>query len=139
MISYNLSCSHGHEFEGWFQNRERFEDERDKKRIECPVCGDRKIQQALSAPNIATTRKREAAQVEQAVAFKQAVTAMRNQVKENCDYVGTEFADEARKIHYGDAEERGIYGETTLEEAETLVDEGIEVTPIPWMEEPSEH
>lgn len=139
MISFNLRCSKDHEFEGWFQSHARLEEERKKKRLECPVCGDRKVAQALSAPNITTGRDKDASTSEQARRMKQTLTMMRQKVRENCDYVGANFAEEARKIHYGEAEERGIYGETTLEEARGLVEEGVEITPIPWMEEPAEN
>ena len=143
MISFNLVCDKDHEFEGWFQNSASFDEQRKKKRVECPVCGSRKVQKALSAPNIATSRTKAKASAEktmaEAAARKEMVTMMRNHVRENCDYVGGDFAEEARKIHYGETEERGIYGESSPEEAKDLVEEGIGVTPIPWMEETSEH
>jgi len=143
MISFNLICDSDHEFEGWFQNSASFDEQRAKKRVECPICGSRKVQKALSAPNIATSRSKAAASKEKAskmvAAQKQMVAMMRDHVKENCDYVGTEFAEEARKIHYGESEDRGIYGESSPEEAKELVEEGISVTPIPWIEETSEH
>ena len=143
MISFNLVCDQDHEFEGWFQNSASFDEQRKKKRVECPVCGSRKVQKALSAPNITTSRSKSAANKEKAdvvaAAQKHMMAKMRDHVRENCDYVGTEFAEEARKIHYGETEERGIYGESSPEEASELVEEGISVTPIPWMEENSEH
>ncbi len=143
MISFNLICDNDHEFEGWFQNSASFDAQSAKKRVECPVCGSRKVQKALSAPNIATSRSKAAASKEKAgkvaAAQKQMVAMMRDHVKENCDYVGAAFAEEARKIHYGESEERGIYGESSVEEAKELVEEGIDVAPIPWMEESSEH
>lgn len=143
MISFNLICENDHEFEGWFQNSASFDEQRKKKRVECPVCGSRKVEKALSAPNIATSRQKAKADSEKvasiASAQKQMVAMMRNHVKENCDYVGSEFAEEARKIHYGESEERGIYGESSAEEAKELVEEGIDIAAIPWMEETSEH
>lgn len=143
MISFNLICKNDHEFEGWFPNSADFDEQCAKKRIECPVCASRKVQKALSAPNIATGESRDAARrekMQKAVQEQKVVMAkMRDYVKENCDYVGSDFAEEARKIHYGETDERGIYGESTVEEAKELAEEGIPVAPIPWMEETKEH
>ena len=143
MISFNLVCDSDHEFEGWFRNGAGFDEQRRKRRVECPVCGSRKVRKALSAPNITTSRSKAAAGKEKAGAMaaakKQMAAMMRDRVREKCDYVGAAFAEEARKIHYGETEERGIYGESSLEEAKELVEEGIDVTPIPWMEENGEH
>ncbi len=143
MISFNLVCKNDHEFEGWFPNSTKFEEQRKKKRVECPVCGSRSVQKALSAPNIATGESRDNARREKmlkvASDHKAALSKMRDFVKDNCEDVGNEFAEEARKIHYGESEERGIYGQSTQEEVEELADEGIPVAPIPWMEETKEH
>lgn len=140
MISFTLRCSKDHEFEGWFQNSAAFDEQVQKKKIACPICGTRKVEKALSAPMVASSKARDAAKTEVAHAkAKQMLAMMRKEVKETCDYVGTEFAEEARKIHYGETEARGIYGETSLEEAQELVEEGIEVNAIPWMEEAPEH
>lgn len=138
MISFNLFCDQGHEFEGWFSNSDAFEKQRKKKLVECPFCSSRKIKKGLSAPNITTSESRDTAKLEQARQMKKMFAVMREQVRENCDYVGDNFAEEARKIHYGETEERGIYGSTTNDEAAELIEEGIEINPIPWMEEPSE-
>lgn len=139
MISFNISCEQDHEFEAWFQNSDAFQTQRRKKLIACPVCGSRKVEKALSAPNIATSESRDAARREKAQALQQMVTVMRQKVRENCDNVGERFPEEARKIHYGEADERGIYGKATQQEAMELLDEGIEVNPIPWMEESHEN
>lgn len=143
MISFNLICKNDHEFEGWFPNSAGFEEQHGKKRIECPVCGSRKVERALSAPNISTGESRDASRREKmlkaAEEKKVMMAKMRSFVKDNCDYVGSNFAEEARKIHYGETDERGIYGESTIDEAKELAEEGIPVAPIPWMEENKEH
>ncbi len=135
MISFNLRCRKGHEFEGWFRGSEAFETEQAAGRIDCPVCGDTTIEKALSAPNIASSESREAARAEQARQAREVLCAVRRQVEDNAEDVGPRFAEEARRIHYGEAEKRGIYGEATVEEAQDLAEEGVEFTPIPWIEE----
>lgn len=138
MISFNLCCDQGHEFEGWFSNSDAFEKQRKKKLVECPICSSRIVEKGLSAPNITTGESRDMAKTEQVQQMKKMFAVMRDQVRENCDYVGDNFAEEARKIHYGETEERGIYGSTSSQEAVDLIDEGVEINPIPWMEEPTE-
>ncbi|HAH11645.1 MAG TPA: DUF1178 domain-containing protein, partial [Alphaproteobacteria bacterium] len=102
----------------------------DRGLLECPVCGSSDVRKAIMAPAVA----RGVDPVEQAAKYKrmrQFFTAMRKHVEENGDYVGEKFPDEARAIHYGDAEERQIYGEATLEDARDLLEEGITVLPLP--------
>jgi hypothetical protein len=150
MIHYQLRCSGTHGFDGWFKDSATFEKQAKLGLIECPECGDTQIERALMAPALA---RREALPVEppdrpaaDAVASPEkaaggrvpaqilaALQRMRAEVEKSCDYVGTEFADEARKMHRGESEHRGIYGETTEEQAESLADEGIEVARIPWV------
>lgn len=135
MISFNLRCSKDHEFEGWFRDSARFEKDRKARRIECPICGDAKIERALSAPNIATSERREAANAEQARALRDKLRRFRRHVESTAEDVGERFPEEARKIHYGESEERGIYGKASPEEARDLIEEGVPVAPIPWVEE----
>ena len=136
MIVFDLICSNEHTFEAWFRDSKAFAGQRRKKAVSCPVCGDQKIDKALMAPNISTSKKR-AASVEQSTeAAGQAVRVLREirrQVEENCEYVGPEFAEEARKIHYGESEQRDIYGEATKQESEDLRDEGVEFSGLPWL------
>ncbi|MDJ0684391.1 MAG: DUF1178 family protein [Alphaproteobacteria bacterium] len=143
MISFNLYCSKDHEFEGWFQSSAAFDEQVASKTLACPICGDKKISKALSAPMVASSKARDAARAEKSLSdakqMKQALTLMRQKVKDNCENVGERFAEEARKIHYGEAEERGIYGRASSEEAKDLVEEGIDVNAIPWMAEEVEH
>lgn len=140
MIHFQLKCSRDHEFEAWFRSSESFAMQVKRGDVDCPVCGDVKISKALMTPNISTSEKpvekisEESSEVrarEVAEQILNAAARLREVVEENCDYVGDEFAEEARAIHYGEAEERGIYGETTDKEAEDLEDEGIEFVRLP--------
>ncbi len=154
MILYRLRCHDDHEFEGWFRNADAFDAQRDGGTLECPVCGSADVSKALMAPSIAKGRQpaRPAAAVEalagemqaremqamhpaaqQAAELKRQLRALRRVVEENCDYVGDRFAEEARKIHYGEVDPHGIYGESTPEESERLREEGIEFGSVPWV------
>lgn len=136
MITYQLKCSSGHEFEAWFRSSAGYDEQRGSGDISCPMCGDLEIMKALMAPSIGkkgnsvvSSHEQRASEVAREVL--DAVDTIRKHVEENCDYVGTEFADEARKIHYGESEERGIYGEATTEDNQALDEEGIQVFRIP--------
>ena len=139
MIHYTLHCAGYHEFEGWFKDSDAFEEQRHKKKIDCPVCGSRKIDRVPSVPNIASSRWQDAVQAKRARTLRQALHDLRRQVESTHENVGLRFAEEARKIHYGETEARGIYGEASSEEARDLLDEGIAVTPLPWIEESKEN
>ncbi|MFC4346248.1 DUF1178 family protein [Kordiimonas lipolytica] len=145
MIVFDLKCSTGHRFEAWFRSSGAYEEQKAAGLVECPHCGTNDVSKALMAPNVASkgNQKSEVASVaarsgdpklQEVVAEAQKVlTKLKNHVEQNCDYVGDKFADEARKIHYGEAEERGIYGESTLKEAKELLEEGVEVMPLPGL------
>jgi hypothetical protein len=156
MIHYQLRCDQDHEFDGWFNDSTGFEKQAKRGLIECPTCGATKVRRALMAPAVATRdTTRDTPEPTPPVPVQQVLPPaqppgppagrpmpaqmiamlqrMRAQVEKNCDYVGPASAEEARKIHRGEAEGRGIYGETTPEEAETLADEGIEIHSIPWV------
>ena len=138
MISFDLKCSNDHEFESWFESSEAFDRLAKAKQLSCPICGDANISKALMAPAVSGSKKRErehSPMATNAADYMNAMRAIRKQVEANSDYVGDKFADEARKIHYGEADERNIYGEATKEEAESLRDEGIECERIPWVPE----
>ena len=132
MILFTLRCSSGHEFEAWFRNGDGFEAQQRTGEVVCPHCGDTGVEKALMAPNI--SRSRDNAPAMTPALMKATLIALRRQVEANCDYVGERFAEEARRIHYGDADPHGIYGEASKEEAESLADEGIAVGHIPWIE-----
>lgn len=128
MIHFNLRCAKGHEFEGWFKSAKAFDAQVKRGQVTCAVCSSAKIEKAPMAPAI-TAKSGDHGPVQ----VREALTELRTRVEENCDYVGAQFADEARKIHYGEADQRGIYGESTNQEAKDLKEEGIKVARIPWL------
>ncbi len=140
MILFELKCAQDHRFEGWFRDGRNYEAQRKGGKLACPVCNSRKIEKAPMAPRIAKgapakpakPAEAPAAVAPQTMAVK-ALRELRAKVEADCDYVGPTFAEEARRIHYGETEPRGIYGETTDEEAEALDEEGIEFAKIPWL------
>jgi hypothetical protein len=130
VIVYNLRCRNSHEFEGWFRNSDDFDSQSASGIIFCPVCDTRKVEKAIMAPAVSGTKK-DAAGGEDLTKMRQFMTGLRKYVQQNADYVGPNFAEEARKIHYGETEHRHIYGEASLEEAKELLDEGVDVAPLP--------
>lgn len=148
MIVFDLKCPQNHVFEAWFQNSLIFESQRQAAEISCPYCGETNIEKAIMAPNISVGGhlKSQAAETEagppmagqsavtpfpMAAEYRKVLESFREVVAKNCDYVGSGFAEEARKIHYGEAEQRGIYGEATPEESRDLNEEGIEFFQLP--------
>ena len=149
MIHYQLRCSQDHSFDGWFRDSAGFVAQAAGGLVTCPVCGDAKVDRALMAPSLGK-RRAETAPAEPAAPavvpdraavlpgqlpdhLRAMLQKMRAEVEQKCDYVGPNFADEARRIHKGETPARGIYGESTPEQAEALADEGIEVAQIPWV------
>lgn len=130
MIVYNLRCKHSHEFEGWFKDSAAFEAQSKSGKLACPVCETKKVEKAIMAPAVAGAKKA-AATIDQTRKMRHFMTGLRKYVQENAEYVGSKFAEEARKIHFGEVEDRHIYGEATLEEARELVEEGVDVAPLP--------
>ena len=134
MIRFSLACQNEHSFDGWFRNSDDFEKQKKRGLIACPNCGSNKVGKALMAPSVSTGRKREkmalAMNAEQKKAMAQ-LKALSEKLRENADYVGDKFAEEARKIHFGETDPRGIYGEATPEEAKSLAEDGVEFMPIP--------
>ncbi len=144
MIRYDLICDKGHEFDGWFSDSAAFETQAKRGFVECALCGTTKVQKQLMAPNIgsksnkktATPQKMAAGPIDPRMqAMMQMMREMRAHVEQNSENVGDKFADEARKIHYGETEERGIYGQATRDETTELIEEGIEVHPLPRLPE----
>ena len=131
MILFTLRCAAGHEFDGWFRDGDAFETQQKAGEIACPRCGDAQVEKALMAPNIGRSHKK--APPVSPAQMRAALVELRRQVETNCDYVGERFAEEARKIHYGEVDPHGIYGEATAEESRELKDEGIAVGRIPWI------
>jgi hypothetical protein len=135
MILYTLRCENEHEFEAWFASSAAYDRAAKAGQNACPVCGSGEIGKAIMAPAVSGTRKRDtvslAAPDLRNQAMRDALKEFRRKVTENADYVGDKFAEEARKIHFNESEQRGIYGEATAEEARDLVDEGISFQPLP--------
>lgn len=150
MIVFDLRCRKEHVFEAWFPDSASFAEQVEAGKVLCPVCGSRKVTKALMAPNVAgtkgedkpaqvqaagKTRPEGAAMAEGAKAgeLRRLLRELRQHVEQNCDYVGERFAEEARRIHYGESDPRGIYGETSDTEAQALEEEGIEIARVPWL------
>ncbi|HYZ21612.1 MAG TPA: DUF1178 family protein [Rhodopila sp.] len=153
MIHYQLRCSEGHQFDGWFKDSASFEKQAHLGLVECPECGGTEIERALMAPAVTkgATPPSPAPSLPPSPGPAQPNAAgktvsgpipammlamlqkVRAEVEKNCDYVGSEFAEEARRMHRGEIEQRGIYGEASEDQAESLLDEGIEIARIPWV------
>ena len=135
MIKYALLCEHEHSFEGWFSAGEDFEDHRSRGLLECPVCASKAVRKAIMAPAVRGTKAQLQAQPEPTPQMRQmmmqAMGEVRRHVEENFDYVGDSFADEARAIHEGRSEDRGIYGEATPKEVRDLAEDGVRVAALP--------
>lgn len=131
MIAYSLRCHRGHEFEGWFRDSAAFDEQSEGGHLSCPACRSIRIEKAIMAPSVSGTKKTTRSKTSEAKQMRQFMTGLRKYVQQNADYVGPNFAEEARKIHYGETPERHIYGEATHREAEELVEEGIDVAPLP--------
>jgi hypothetical protein len=155
MIRYTLRCECGHAFESWFQSSSAYDSQIKRKLVTCPACGSVKVDKAIMAPQIVSKKGRESAvpaPVEPAEVtpppaptqpsstpllmaqereLRAKLKELRDHIVKNADNVGERFPTEARKMHYGDIEHRPIYGEASPDEARDLIDEGVEVTPLP--------
>jgi hypothetical protein len=143
MIQYTLKCSQDHRFDSWFQSAEAFDKLKAAGMVTCSICGDSSVEKAIMAPRVRPSRS--AAKTPEPPAAndkplsqpanpaEQALSDMRKQVEENSDYVGSNFATEARAMHVGDAPERSIYGEAKPEEAKSLIEDGVPVVPLPFV------
>jgi len=134
LIKFGLICEREHEFDGWFRSNDDFGKQKKRGFVECPVCGSAKVEKALMAPAVSTGRKKEKIALAMNERQKQAMQQLKTlseKMRENSDYVGDKFAEEARKIHFGEIEARGIYGEATPDEAKGLIEDGVEFMPIP--------
>jgi len=152
MIRYALACGRGHDFEGWFGSSADFDRQQEKGLVECPSCGDRQVAKTLMAPAVSTPKsadkgvnapavpdepagvKLSGLNVEQRAIIAQ-MRELKGRLLSQAENVGERFGEEARKIHYGEAPQRGIYGKASAEEAAELVDEGIEFLPLPDLPE----
>jgi hypothetical protein len=154
MIRYNLRCERGHAFESWFQSSSAYDQQVRRKLVTCPTCGTAKVEKAIMAPQIMSRKGRPSAAPAPAAQEPPAAPAestplmmaqeqelraklkeLRDHIVNTADNVGDRFPTEARKMHYGDIEHRPIYGEASPEEARSLVEEGVEVSPLPVLPE----
>ncbi len=160
MIRYALRCERDHAFESWFQDSSAYEQQVKRKLVSCPVCNSVKVEKAIMAPRIVSKKGRERAEaapepaptpvpaaVEAPAAgstplvmaqereLRAKLKELRDHIVKNADNVGEKFPNEARKMHYGEIEHRPIYGEASPEEAKSLIDEGVEVSPLPVLPE----
>ena len=132
MIRYALRCEQEHAFEGWFGSSTEYDEQAERGLVECPFCASHTIRKAIMAPAVAGTKTSEPALPAGAQAMMmEAASKVRAHVEANFDYVGDRFAREARDIHEGRSEERGIYGEAKPHEVKALVEDGIKVAPLP--------
>lgn len=162
MIKFSLHCDAGHEFEGWFSGNDEFDDQKARGLITCPLCDSAQVSKSLMAPSVSTSRKKQANLAQDAAnngndvhssgvsqpapstlasvpalppEMVEKFRELREHVKANSEDVGDKFSEEARKIHYGESEKRGIYGQAKPEEVKELVEEGVEIVPLPSLPE----
>lgn len=135
MILFELRCARDHHFEGWFRDGAAYDAQVAAGEIACPVCGDTQVSKAIMAPRLNKATGQSLDIQGAAQEMRRMLLDLRQTVEQTCDYVGDNFADEARKIHYGDVEERPIYGEASAEQASELEAEGIAVARVPWLRE----
>lgn len=146
MIRYALRCDNAHDFESWFQNSTAYDKQAKRGLVSCPLCGSEKVEKTIMAPQIsAATRSRKTkgeatvpAQAPQAALvspemaeLRAKLKALHEEIASSAENVGEKFPEEARKIHYGEIEARPIYGQAKPEEAKELIEEGVEILPIP--------
>ena len=161
MIKYSVQCKKGHGFEAWFQNSAAFDTQTKRGLVSCPDCGSTKVEKALMAPHVSTSTRNKgggtpvagrdvavgettAVPASQSVAspsvmfppeMAEVLRKIRREVATKAEYVGPKFAEEARRIHYDEAPERGIYGEASLDDVKALHEEGIDCLPLPVLPE----
>ena len=131
MIVFNLICSDcNYDFEGWFDSSSAFQSQKKRKLLNCPNCEGNNIKKTLVAPNIA--KKSNAKKIKNKKTITNNIKKIKKIVEENFDYVGDQFTEEAKKIKYGETDDRPIYGEATTQQTQELIDEDISVTPLPF-------
>jgi hypothetical protein len=132
MIRYSLKCDQAHEFEAWFRSSAAYDEQRQAGHVGCVVCGSTEVEKALMTPGVKAERGE--ASLSKPASHSEAMLAeMRRKVETTSDYVGKEFATEARRIHDGETDKRAIWGEASLDDARALKEDGVPVAPIPWM------
>jgi hypothetical protein len=150
MIRYSLHCERGHPFESWFQGSSAYDSQVKRKLVTCPACGSAKVEKAIMAPQIVSKKGRDSTAAAEPASpvdvtapastplmmaqereLRAKLRELRDHIVKNADNVGERFPNEARKMHYGDIEHRPIYGEASPDEARSLIEEGVEVSPLP--------
>ncbi len=141
MIKYNLKCKNKHEFESWFSDSKEFEKLRQKKIIECTLCGTKNVQKSIMSPGILSKNQKEKniQSTRYLKKIRRDLLKMRNFIEKNFNYVGDNFPQEVRNIYYDKNKNKNIYGKATPEETEELREEGIELTTIPWIDNKKEN
>ena len=134
MIKYKLKCDNNHFFNSWFSSSKDYERLRKKNLLNCPECNSLNVKKSIMSPNLSHTvyknKKKEKFQKE----LKSKIRQLQSYIEKNCDYVGDNFTREARNMHYDDKKSRGIYGKASSAEVKELVEEGIEISSIPWID-----
>jgi len=138
MIRYDLICKKEHVFEAWFSNSADYDRQEKDGLLCCAVCGTSHVKKGIMSPNISTSRRKEQSRETQSKALslmsaeaKKMAEAVKAEISKNCENVGEKFAEEARAMHYGEKESRGIYGRASAREAAELVEEGVGIAPLP--------
>lgn len=132
MIKYALECREGHRFESWFQSNAAFDALKGTQHLSCAVCGSTEVFKALMAPRVRVASEQADQDQTPAPEEEQALAALRRKVEETSDYVGEKFTQEARAMHLGDKPERPIYGEARLDQAKSLIEDGVPLLPLPF-------
>ena len=136
MIKYKLQCENLHKFESWFSSSNAYEKLNNEKLLSCEICGSNSISKSLMSPSVNSKEKgiKKDVLISKSNKEQKLINRLKQEIEKNCDYVGEDFEKEARAIHFGDSPERSIYGKTTLKEAKSLYEDGIPVTPLPWID-----
>ena len=134
MIKYNLKCNCGKIFESWFSSSSEYEKLKKKKLINCIYCHSTSVNKSVMAPNLASKSNKVLKNTKTDKKIKEQLISFRKYIEKNCKDVGNNFAHEARNIHYDKKTLKGIYGKATKEETSELIDEGIEVVTVPWID-----
>ena len=136
MIKYTLQCKNLHKFESWFRTSDDYEKLNYKKMLSCEICGYKSISKSLMSPSVSSKENQQPKKTLETIPLKEQklIKQLKKEIEKNCEYVGDNFEKEARAIHFGDSPERSIYGKTTLKEAKSLYEDGIPVTPLPWVD-----
>ncbi len=136
MIKYKLQCENLHKFESWFSSSNAYEKLNNEKLLSCEICGSNSISKSLMSPSVNSKEKgiKKDILISKSNKEQKLIKRLKQEIEKNCEYVGEDFEKEARAIHFGDSPERSIYGKTTLKEAKSLYEDGIPVTPLPWID-----